>query len=64
MDIDGLSDEGKKEFRKFWDEHLGKLGTEIVEVADGDALERITTQVTIGMKMYLDSLKKSLGGLQ
>ena len=41
VDIDGLTDEQKKEFENFWKIELEKLGRGLTKVADGPAMNRM-----------------------
>ena len=64
VDIDGLTDEQKKEFENFWKIELEKLGRGLTKIADGSAVNRMKQVLVEKWRLLETTMKSSKGGLQ
>ena len=64
VDIDGLTDEQKKEFENFWKIELEKLGRGLTKVADGSTMNRMGQVLVEKWRLLETWMTSSKGGLQ
>ena len=62
VDLNGLTDEQKKELQDFWRVELEKMGRGLTTVADGPALPRAKQFLGDQWKLLVASMKNSKGG--
>jgi len=64
VDINGLTDEQKKEIEDFWRVELEKLGRGLQTIADGSTWDRTKQIFTRNREQLEDKISNSKGGLQ
>ncbi|AIF85561.1 hypothetical protein NTE_03533 [Candidatus Nitrososphaera evergladensis SR1] len=64
VDLDGLTDEQKKELKDYWDMELRRLHDGLYEVIEGSVWDRIKRSHVDNRRQLNDTTKNSKGGLE
>lgn len=64
VDVNGLTEEQKREFENFWRIELEKLGRGLTKAADGSAVNRMKQVLVEKWRLLETNMKNSKGGLQ